>query len=205
MTEKKVKFLYLSEEDTIRAGALNMRRCLEVIDETFKLTGGGDYLMGGPGGNEHGAMLWFPEEQRSPNMPVAGPDRRFMAMPAYLGGHFDVCGAKWYGSNVENPKSGLPRSILLVALNDPVTSKPLALMSGNLISAMRTGAVPGVAAKYLSRRGAETVGLVGCGVINRACLVALAATVEDAREIKVFDVDKEKAGAFAADMSEEWR
>ena len=40
---------------------------------------------------------------------------------------------------------GLPRSIHLVVLNDVETGAPTCVMCGNLISAMRTGAVPGVA------------------------------------------------------------
>ena len=31
-----------------------------------------------------------------------------MAMPAYLGGKFDMAGVKWYGSNVGNREKGLP-------------------------------------------------------------------------------------------------
>src|SRR5690554_3606711 len=155
MKGKNVDFLYLSEPDVIQAGALNMTKCVEVIDEAFQLIGQGDYLMGGPRENEHGMMIWFPKEKRTPQMPVAGPDRRFMSMIAYLGGRFHVCGCKWYGSNIQNPTKGLPRSILTITLNDPDTAAPLAFLSGNLISAIRTGAVPGVATKYLANPDSE--------------------------------------------------
>lgn len=202
MTGKRVDFLYLSEPDIIQAGALDMARCVEVIDEAFQLVGKGDYLMGGPRENEHGMMIWFPKEKRSPKMPVAGPDRRFMSMVAYLGGRFHVCGCKWYGSNIANPKEGLPRSILMITLNDPETSEPLAFLSGNLISAMRTGAVPGIAAKYLAKPNAEVVGIIGCGVINRACLMSIAETQKHLQEVKVYDLVVEKASAFAQEMSE---
>ena len=141
----------------IKAGVLNVKDCVRVIDETFQLVGEGDYLMGGPRENEHGMMIWFPDSPRTKRMPVTGPDRRFMSLIAYLGGRFHVCGNKWYGSNIENRKRNLPRSIHTVTLNDPDTSEPLAIMSGNLISAMRTGAVPGVAAKYLAHKDAKVV------------------------------------------------
>src|SRR5699024_7896493 len=78
------------------------------------------------------------------NMPTAGPDRRFMSLIAYLGGNFDVVGNKWYGSNINNFKKGLPRSIHTFTLNDKDTGAPLSIMAGNLISSVRTGAVPGV-------------------------------------------------------------
>lgn len=185
----------------IKAGVLDMKQCVEVVDEVFHLLGKGDFLMGGPRENEHGLMIWFPEEKRFPNMPIEGPDRRFMAMIAYLGGRFNVCGEKWYGSNVENPKKGLPRSILTVMLNDAETSEPLAIMSGNLISAMRTGAVPGVAARYLARPGAESCGCVGAGVINRACLMAIREGVPTLKRATIFDLDMDKASAYAEEMS----
>lgn len=78
-------------------------------------------------------------------------------------GDFRMAGAKWYGSNVENRKKGLPRSIHTLALNDADTGAPLAYMSANLISAYRTGAIPGVAAKHLARKDARTFGIVGPG------------------------------------------
>lgn len=110
-------------------------------------------------------------------MPLAGPDRRFVAMPAYLGGRFDVCGVKWYGSNAANKRRGLPRSVLTVMLNDKETGEPLCLLSANLSSAARTGAVPAVGAKYLARRDAEILTCVGCGPIGRGCLDAIAAVM----------------------------
>ena len=199
----KLEFLYLSEPEVIEAGVLDMKNCVSTIEKVFELMANGDYLMGGPLENEHGMMLWFPLEKRGPNMPVAGPDRRFMSMIAYVGGDFNVCGDKWYGSNIENRGKGLPRSILMVTLNDPDTGQPLAHMSGNLISATRTGAVPGVAAKYLAKPNAETVGILGAGVISKACLKAIAETQNSLKEIKVYDLFFEKAQEFSQQMSEE--
>lgn len=202
MSSKQIDFLYLSEEDIKVAGVLNMKRCVEVIDEMFQLMGSGDYLMGGPKQNDHGLMIWFPEEQLGPRMPVTGPDRRFLSLISYLGGRFHVCGNKWYGSNIENAQIGLPRSVLTITLNDPDTSAPLAFMSGNLVSAMRTGAVPGVAAKYLANREASIVGLVGAGVINRACMLAICETMPQIKEVVIFDLNKEKAAVLAQEIKD---
>lgn len=202
MEGKRVDFRYLSERDMIEAGVLDVEGCVDVMEETFRLLGEGDYLMGGPLGNEHGHMLWFPEEKLGPNMPVKGPDRRFMAMIAYLGGRFNVIGEKWYGSNTTNPQRGLPRSILNVILNDPDTSEPLAFMSANLLSAMRTGAVPGVATKYLARSDAGVIGVIGGGVINKACLMAIAKEMNQVDKVVICDINMDKARDFAGEMSE---
>jgi len=202
MKGNKLDFLFLSQEDMIKAGVLDMQKCVDVMDEAFKLMRAGDYLMGGPSQNHHGMKLWFPKVAKGLHMPVTGPDRRFMAMVSYLGGEYNVCGTKWYGSNIENPaKHGLPRSVLLVILNDAETGTPLAVMDGNLISAMRTGAVIGLGARYLTRKDATVAGIIAAGVISKTCLMALAVEMENLKEVKVFDIDRSRAETFSKEMS----
>lgn len=199
-----VKILYLSQEDMISCGVLNMNECVKAIEEGFKIMGSGDYLFGGPDESEHGIKLWFPKQSRGKNMPTMGPDRRFMAMVGYIGGEFNICGVKWYGSNNTNPKErGLPRSIHIVILNDVLTGLPLVIMEGALLSAMRTGATLGVAAKYLSKKDVKIAGVLGAGVISKACIISLASVLQNLKEVKVFDIDKNKAKVFAKEMSEE--
>lgn len=195
--DTRIDFTYLSEPDMIAAGVNDAARCVEVCEETFALLGKGDYLMGGANHNNHGLNIVFPKETPFPNMPVAGPDRRFAAMPGYLGGRFDVCGNKWYGSNHANVQKGLPRSILTMMLNDKDTGAPLALMSANLLSAARTGAVPGVAAKHLANKDSKAVSVVGCGPINKACFTAIMTQLKAVEEVVCFDVFLDKANEFA--------
>lgn len=166
MAYPKIDFLYLSEPDMIRAGVTDALECVATMEEVVKLLDEGDYRMGGENGNSHGCMIQFPENPAFPGMPKDGPDRRFMCMPAYLGGTFAMAGVKWYGSNVENREIGLPRSILMITLNDKDTGAPVAYMSGNLVSAYRTAAIPGVGVKQLAREDAEVLGIVGPGFIN---------------------------------------
>lgn len=192
----KTEFLYLSEKDTIEAGVLEPVKCIDNAEEVFTLLSKGDYLMGGSNHNSHGLGLVFPKESPFPNMPVAGPDRRFVAMPAYLGGRFDVCGNKWYGSNAENPKNGLPRSVLTVTLNNKETGEPLAFMSANLLSAARTGAVPGVAARHLARKDSEVITVLGCGQINRSCLRSIVSQLDHVKKIVCYDIFEAAAENF---------
>ncbi len=195
--KNEVKFLYLSQEDMIEAGVLNMEKCVNTIEEGFELLSKGDCLSGGPGEHDHGLRIWFPAKARGKNMPILGPDRRFMAMVGYLGGRFNVCGAKWYGSNIKNREErGLPRSILLTILNDPVSGAPLAIMDGTLISSMRTGAVPGVAAKYLAKKDSNTLGIVGAGIISRTCFMSIASVLPNLKEVKVFDINESQSEKF---------
>lgn len=169
-----IDFIFLNEPDMINAGVTDIAACINVMEETLILLAQGDYRMAGQDSNSHGAMITFPARPPFPGMPADGPDRRFMAMPAYLGGRFNNTGVKWYGSNAENRMSGLPRSIHTFVLNDTRTGVPKALMSANLLSAYRTGAVPGVGVKHLAVENATTLAVVGPGVMGRtiteACL-----------------------------------
>lgn len=194
---KKTEFLYLSEEDTIKAGVKDYKKCIDNAEEVFKLLSEGDYLMGGSNHNSHGMGLVFPETSPFPNMPLAGPDRRFVAMPAYLGGRFDVCGCKWYGSNAANKDKELPRSVLTLTLNDKDTGEPLAFMSANLLSAARTGAVPGVAARHLAKKTSEVIAVLGCGQINRSCLMNILEEVPTVKKIVCYDIFEAAATGFA--------
>mgnify|MGYP002516720983 FL=1 len=185
MSYPEIDLLYLNEDDMVAAGVKDMAGCVEAMEEMFKLMKIGDYRMGGANGNSHGCMVMFPESSPFPEMPVDGPDRRFMAMPAYLGGKFDMAGMKWYGSNAENRKKGLPRSILTLILNDKDTGAPLAFMSANILSAYRTGAVPGVGFKYFAKENAETIGIVGPGVMSKTALAAAMAVRPSLKTVKV--------------------
>ena len=54
MRKSKLGFLFLSQEDMLEAGVLDMGNCVDVMEKAFKLMGTGDYLMGGPSQNHHG-------------------------------------------------------------------------------------------------------------------------------------------------------
>jgi N-[(2S)-2-amino-2-carboxyethyl]-L-glutamate dehydrogenase len=141
--------------------------------------------MAGANSDSHGAMITFPEDSLFETMPKPTADRRFMAMPAYLGGNFRTAGVKWYGSNISNRNKGLPRSILMFTLNDADTGAPLAYMSANLLSAYRTGAIPGVGARYLARKDSQVIGLVGPGVMGKTAVSAFVSVCPQINAIKI--------------------
>lgn len=181
----KIDFLYLSEQDMVKAGVTDMAACVDTMEDMFVLLHTGDYRMAGANNDSHGAMVVFPENSPFPTMPKPTADRRFMAMPAYLGGKYGTAGMKWYGSNIANREKGLPRSILMFTLNDADTGAPLAHMSANLLSAYRTGAVPGVGARHLARKDSKVVGIYGPGVMAKTSLAAFMATCPKIDTVKV--------------------
>ncbi|NIY85174.1 tyramine oxidase subunit B [Vibrio hepatarius] len=192
----KIDFIYLSEPDMIKAGVTDMAACVDTMEEMFALLHQGDYRMAGPNNDSHGAMITFPEESPIPTMPKPTADRRLMAMPAYLGGDFGTCGVKWYGSNIANREKDLPRSILMFILNDIETSAPLAIMSANLLSAYRTGAIPGVGARYLARKDSKVIGLLGPGVMGKTSVAAFMAACPNIDTIKIKGRGKKSLDSF---------
>ncbi len=73
----------------------------------------------------------------------------------------------------------------------------LALMDGNWITAMRTGAVAVHSIAHLAKCDFNTIGIIGLGNVARACLIVLAAKYSD----RCFDIKllnyKDQAGLFA--------
>ena len=201
--DAKIDFLYLSEEDMIKAGVKNMASCVEVMEDLLITLYKGDYVMGGANHNSHGCMIMFPDDPQFEGMPKNADDRRFMAMPAYLGGRYQMAGMKWYGSNVDNKKKGLPRSILMMMLNDKDTGAPLALMSANLVSAYRTGGIPGVGAKYLARKDAKVVSIIGPGVMGKTSLAAFVSVCPQVDTVKIKGRSQRSLDAFVKFVKEE--
>lgn len=187
----------------IKAGVKNMASCVEVMEDLLITLYKGDYVMGGANHNSHGCMIMFPDDPQFEGMPKNADDRRFMAMPAYLGGRYQMAGMKWYGSNVDNKKKGLPRSILMMMLNDKDTGAPLALMSANLVSAYRTGGIPGVGAKYLARKDAKVVSIIGPGVMGKTSLAAFVSVCPQVDTVKIKGRSQRSLDAFVKFVKEE--
>lgn len=50
----RIDFRYLSEDDTIAAGVMDMAACVDAMEDTFALYAAGDYRMAGPNNDSHG-------------------------------------------------------------------------------------------------------------------------------------------------------
>jgi ornithine cyclodeaminase len=87
-------------------------------------------------------------------------------------------------------------------LNNKDTGEPLTLMSANLLSSARTGAVPGVASRYVVDREAQVVSVLGCGPINRACVEGILSQLPGITRVSCFDINRQAAKALADWVSE---
>lgn len=98
---------------------------------------------------------------------------------------------------------GLPRSILMMMLNDKDTGAPLALMSANLVSAYRTGGIPGVGAKYLARKDSRVVSIIGPGVMGKTSLAAFVSVCPNLDTVKIKGRSQRSLDAFTRFIREE--
>jgi ornithine cyclodeaminase/alanine dehydrogenase-like protein (mu-crystallin family) len=83
---------------------------------------------------------------------------------------------------------------------DAANGKPLAIIDGEHLTALRTGAASGLATDLLARKDSETVAVFGAGVQGRTQLEAIC-NVRNIKRCLLFDKLKETARDFEKDMS----
>jgi ornithine cyclodeaminase/alanine dehydrogenase-like protein (mu-crystallin family) len=103
-------------------------------------------------------------------------------------------GAKIYSAHARH---GAHFLVLLYRSDD---AQPLALMEANYLGQIRTGAVSGMATRYMARPDADTLGIIGSGFQARSQLSAMLAE-RAFRRIRIWSRDAEKRATFAAECS----
>lgn len=120
-------------------------------------------------------------------------------MPAYLP-QDDGLAIKIVSVFPHNPDQNLPTIHALVLALDPATGRPLALLEGGTLTAIRTGAGSGAATDLLARQDASAVALIGSGVQARTQLEAVCC-VREVERAWVYSPNREHALAFASEMA----
>jgi ornithine cyclodeaminase len=110
-------------------------------------------------------------------------------------------GAKVISLRFDNPSKGLPTVQGYVSLFDHDTGRPLALIEGSSVTAIRTAAASGLATRELARQDARSHGIFGTGVQAVTHIDAIAC-VRDISRVVVWGRDAGKARRFAAEQSE---
>jgi len=101
-----------------------------------------------------------------------------------------------------NPQKGHPVLYGTVILNDGSTGKPLALLNGAKLTAMRTAAVGSVGIRHTSPENAGTLGLIGAGV-QGIHQVLFACKNRPIKKITVYDQLPEKLSQFISQLEEQ--
>lgn len=121
-------------------------------------------------------------------------------MPSYSS-VLKLAGTKIVNVHPQNPQKGLPTVMAVVILNDAKDGRVLAVIEAAYITGIRTGAAGAIAAKYLSRANAKTMGVVGAG---QQAFFQIAATtkVRNIKEILVYDAKEENVAKLAATLKD---
>ena len=140
---------------------------------------------------------------------VVVPLRTHVPMPEHQGGVLVMPiyspGTALFGLKVitlfeGNPARKLPFIQGLVTVFETTTGRPLAIMDGNSLTALRSGAASGAATDLLARKEASRVAIFGAGIQSRTQLAAVCA-VRPIREARIFDQDPARAATFAREAS----
>lgn len=122
------------------------------------------------------------------------------AMPAWVR-PAGALGMKWVAYYPGNLARGLPDSTGIIALNDPVTGMPVALMEGMWITYARTAACAAVAAKFLCNPDPARLALIGCGGLGRWSLLMLSEVFPTLGEVRVASRSPESRREFCGRMA----
>lgn len=181
------RVLWLGRNDLVALGADRSDLYMEALERGFALHAAGEFV-----------------QPLKPYLRWPGAEHiadRIIAMPAWIGGDDPIAGLKWVGSRQHNPsRFALERASATIILNDAQTNHPIAIMEGGLISAMRTAAVTGVAARYLARAGFTDVALIGCGPIARAQARTLLEQFPGIRHVHLHDLRPAAAERLASEL-----
>ncbi len=174
-----VKIRILSADDVVRL--LPIAECIEVMERAL-----GQFARG---------------EAVQPvrlSLPAADDKGILALMPAQL----DGIGLGYKAVSVfhGNAALGLPTHMATIALHDPQTGAPVALMDGTRITEIRTAAVSAVATRHLSRTDASVLTIIGTGVQARAHARAIAC-VRQLSEVRIVGRRMEAAQALADELS----
>lgn len=164
--------------DDVRA-AISMAEAIDVMEAAFRALSAGraEAPLRHALESEHGVHLF---------MPAHVHDR-------------GALGAKIVSVNPENPDTGLPAIHAVVVTIDPRTGRPLALLDGTWLTALRTGAVGGLAARLLSRADSRVVALFGASVQARTQLEAVRCA-RDVEEVRVVSRTAASAERLVAEL-----
>ena len=119
----------------------------------------------------------------------------FNSMPAYIG-PMDVAGIKLVGGYENNRALGLPYIKANVMITDSRTGILRALISGDYINDMRTGAQPAIMTKLLASK-TDVVTFIGTGLMAYTSLLCMS-KVLDMKEIRLCDISEEAKDRFIA-------
>ena len=161
---------------------ISMRETIDAVEAAF-----GEFARGGVKMPQRSTIMLDEEAGSISFMPSYIPEARALA-------------TKIISIYPKNPTKGLPTTAAWIIVNDPETGMIEALLDGTYLTAMRTGAVTGVAARYLAPKDSKKAAIIGCGVQGKTQAWAVAET-RAIEKMRVFDLSRERMDLFSREMS----
>jgi ornithine cyclodeaminase/alanine dehydrogenase-like protein (mu-crystallin family) len=173
--------LYLTSSDLQRLG-LTIGRVADVLDEAFRHKASGRV--------KSPAMTFFHRER----------SQWFNSMVCWIP-PLGFAGCKFQSGDGTNPSRGLPSIQGLYLLCESEGGRMVALIDARWLTAIRTAAVGALFGRRAARKGADTLGLLGCGLQGRLQLEALLGEVPTLRYCRAYDTDEQAAARYKTEMS----
>ena len=169
MHDHAIGFTYLSQEDMLAAGCVDIRLAIETAERTLLEF-------------EEGHIL-FPE--KIVQIFSQTSQERINCLPATLLDE-KVCGVKWVSVFPNNPVKYDQQNLSAIFLLSEIKHGfPIAVMEGTLASNMRVAAMGAIAAKHLARRDSEVIGFIGAGEQAKMHLLSMKVVRPSLRECRV--------------------
>ncbi len=165
--------IYLNAETLMEAAKPD--EIMDVIEQAYAIKAAGSYKM-------------------PSRIHIENNGNTLLYMPCFLN---TIFGTKILSLFPGNRSKGLPVISGLVLLNDKESGHPVAILDGGRLTALRTGAVGGVAVRHTAPNSAQNAGLIGSGVQGYFQLL-FAAKARKLKNIIVYDLDQEKLVHFCS-------
>ena len=185
MSNTEIKYLTLSQEDLIDAGAFDFCLAIEALKKSLFLFKDERILF------PDKIVQIFKEETQE----------RINCLPATL---LDdkICGVKWVSVFPPNPRRfGVQNLSAIIVLSEIEKGFPVCVMDGTLCSNIRVAAMGATAAEVLARKDAETIGFIGAGEQAKMHLLGMKAVRPSLKVCKVAAVSEAEEEAFIRDLS----
>ncbi len=185
MNRTEIKYLTLSQEDLIEAGAFDFQLAIGALKKSLFLFKDERILF------PDKIVQIFKEETQE----------RINCLPATL---LDdkICGVKWVSVFPPNPRRfGVQNLSAIIVLSEIEKGFPVCVMDGTLCSNIRVAAMGATAAEVLARKDAESIGFIGAGEQAKMHLLGMKAVRPSLKICKVAAVSEAEEQAFIRDLS----
>ena len=183
-SQSQIETLFLSQEDLLRAGCLDMGMAMEAAERAMLAFRAGEILF------PDKIVQIFNEETQA----------RINCLPATLLTE-KVCGVKWVSVFPENPEiHGVQNLSAVIILSEIEKGFPIALLEGTLCSNMRVGAMGGIAARHFARPDSKSIAFIGAGEQAKMHLVAMKKAIPSIEECRVAAKQAHEERQFVSEM-----